>query len=189
MIRTGSASVSVHTRACVLICPWGSLMSTHLMCTGGLPQRYQTAVSDVISSVRSGPSFQGMDRRIHDTSGRSRSCPGDGSRCPLTRGRPICPGSLGGAGSKRAASSLSLLMKMTGSGSDWQLCSSLSAAYPPSETTTIVRSGSHRCNWKIICRAQSVIFLCGRPILRWYLSGGARAVSTGSAHVRLAKGM
>lgn len=64
-----------------------------------------------------------------------------------------------------------------------------SAAYPISVTTTMVRSGSHRRSWKIICRAQSVIFLCGRPILWWYLSDGARAVSTGSAQVRLAKGM
>ena len=39
---------------------------------------------------------------------------GHGSRRPFRRGLHICPGTLGGAGAKSAASSLSLLMKATG---------------------------------------------------------------------------
>ena len=163
MIRKGSASVSVQTSACVLIWQSGSLISTHLICTGGLPQRYQTAVSDVISSVRAGPSFHGTDTRLQDTSGLSRSSMGEGSRFPFRRGLPICPGTLSGAGSKSAASSLSLLMNVTGWRRDWQLCRSSRAAYPMSVTTTMLRSGSQRRSWIIIWRAQSVIFLCGRP--------------------------
>ena len=117
-------------------------MSTHLMCTGGRPHRYQTAVSDVISRMRAGPSFHSTETRHQNTLGLSRSSMGEGSRFPFRRGLPICLGSLGGAGSKSAASSLSLLMNVTGWRRDWQLCRSSSAAYPMSVTTTMRRSGS-----------------------------------------------
>ena len=47
--------VSVQTSACVLVWRSESLTGTYLICTGGPLQRYQTAVSDLISSVRAVP--------------------------------------------------------------------------------------------------------------------------------------
>ena len=38
--------------------PWGSRISAQRMRTGGLPERYQTAVWEVSSTVRVAPSYQ-----------------------------------------------------------------------------------------------------------------------------------
>ena len=58
-IRVGSAAGSVQSRACGAKEPWGSRISTQRMGTGGLPERYQTAVREVSSTVRVAPVIPG----------------------------------------------------------------------------------------------------------------------------------
>ena len=60
------------------------------------------------------PVLPGYGDTTPGSSGSSRRSMGEGSRRPFRRGLPICPGILGGAGSKRATSSLSPLMNVTG---------------------------------------------------------------------------
>ena len=56
------------------------------MGTGGLPERYQTAVCEVSSTVRVVPSYQAADTSTHDTVGKSRSAFSAGSRRPFSGG-------------------------------------------------------------------------------------------------------
>ena len=51
--RRISAEQSLGSKA-----PWGSRASTQQMVTGGLPERYQTAVCEVSSTMRVVPSYQ-----------------------------------------------------------------------------------------------------------------------------------
>ena len=57
-IWVGSAAGLVHSKAWGSKVPWGSRISTQRMRTGGLPERYQTAVWEVSSTVRVVPSYQ-----------------------------------------------------------------------------------------------------------------------------------
>ena len=57
--------------------------------TGGLPERYQTAVCEVSSTVRVVPLYQAADTSTHDTVGKSRSAFSAGSRRPFSGGRPF----------------------------------------------------------------------------------------------------
>ena len=57
-IWIGSAEESVQRRAWGSKAPWGSRISTQRMDTAGFPERYQTAVWEVSSTVRVVPLYQ-----------------------------------------------------------------------------------------------------------------------------------
>ena len=69
--------------------PCGSRTKTQRRDTGGLPERYQTAVWDVSSTVRVVPSYQAAGTSIHDTAGKSGSAFSAGSRRSFSGGRPL----------------------------------------------------------------------------------------------------
>ena len=70
-ICVGSADGSVQSKAWGVNSLCGSRTKTQRRGTGGLPERYQTAVCDVSSTVRVVPSYQAADTLIHDTAGKS----------------------------------------------------------------------------------------------------------------------
>jgi hypothetical protein len=87
-------------------------------------------------------------------------CDRVGRRLPFSRGRPVCRGGRGGAGSYRAASSRRRVRPQLGLGK-WQMrYNKVITAKLLSVTTTRGRSGSQRRTTRNICRAQSVSFLC-----------------------------
>ena len=59
------------------------------MRTGGLPERYHTAVWEVSSTVRVVPSYQATDTQAQVTSAWSRSVFNGGRRGPFSGGRPF----------------------------------------------------------------------------------------------------
>ena len=56
-ICVGSADGSVQSKAWGVNSPWGSRTKTQRRGTGGLPERYQTAVCEVSPNVRVVPSY------------------------------------------------------------------------------------------------------------------------------------
>ena len=72
--------------------PWGSRISTQRMRTGGLPERYQTAVWEVSSTARVMPSYQATSALAQVTSVCSRRTFSGGRRGPCNGGRPFWPG-------------------------------------------------------------------------------------------------
>ena len=91
-IWVGSAAGSVHSKAWVAKAPWGSRINTQRMRTGGLPERYHTAVWEVSSTARVVPSYQATVALAHVTSACPRSVFNGGRRAPFSGGRPFCPG-------------------------------------------------------------------------------------------------
>ncbi len=73
-IWVGSADGSVHSKAWVAKEPLGSRISTQRMRTGGLPERYQTAVWEVSSTVRVAPSYQATATLAQVTRGLVKEC-------------------------------------------------------------------------------------------------------------------
>ena len=69
--------------------PWGSRINTQRMVTGGLPERYQTAVWEVSSTMRVAPSYQATAATVQGTWSWSRSDFRDGRRAPFNAGRPF----------------------------------------------------------------------------------------------------
>ena len=158
-MSVGTISRSVQKNACGSFLPSGSRTSTHRMGVGGLPLRYQRAVSDMISSTLFSASYQ-RDTMIfvQYASGVVRKLSGLGSASPLTRGRPnFCD--LGGD-VKRLASSLNQLIRVACE--RMELASSWVAKLL-SPTKMTLRSGSQRMIWSMPCLAQSVSFLCLKP--------------------------
>ena len=78
-IWVGSAAGSVHSKAWVAKAPWGSRISTQRMRTGGLPERYQTAVWEVSSTVRVAPLYQATATLAQVAWGWSRRAFSEGS--------------------------------------------------------------------------------------------------------------
>ena len=72
--------------------PWGSRISTQRMRTGGLPERYQTAVWEVSSTARVMPSYQATAALAQVTSVCARKTCSGGRRGPFNGGRPFWPG-------------------------------------------------------------------------------------------------
>ena len=66
----------------------GIAVSTQRMRTGGLPERYQTAVYDVSSTVRVVPSYQATATLAQVTWGWSRRAFSEGRRAPFSGGQP-----------------------------------------------------------------------------------------------------
>ena len=66
-IWVGSADGSVQSRAWGSKTPRGSRISTQRMVTAGLPERYQTAVCEVSSTMRVVPSYQAMAAMVQAT--------------------------------------------------------------------------------------------------------------------------
>ena len=62
------------------------------MRTGGLPERYQTAVWEVSSTARVMPSYQATSALAQVTSVCSRKTFSGGRRGPFNGGRPFWPG-------------------------------------------------------------------------------------------------
>ena len=91
-ICAGSTARSVHSRACVANSPWGSRTKTQRRGTGGLPERYQTAVCEVSSTVRVVPLYQATAAVVQDRPGWSTSNFSAVSRRPFSGGRPFRPG-------------------------------------------------------------------------------------------------
>ena len=88
-ICVGSADGSVQSKAWGVNSPWGSRTKTQRRGTGGLPERYQTAVCEVSPNVRVVPSYQAADTVAQDTVGKSRSVFSAGSRRPFSGVRPF----------------------------------------------------------------------------------------------------
>ena len=65
--------------------PWGSRINTQRMRTGGLPERYQTAVWEVSSTVRVVPSYQATVVLAQVAWGWSRRAFSGGRRAPFQR--------------------------------------------------------------------------------------------------------
>ena len=91
-LRRVHGQVSAQQSLCDEFALGGSLTKTERRGTGGLPERYQTAVCDVSSTVQVAPSYQATDTSTHDTVGKSRSAFSVGSRRPFSGGRPFRPG-------------------------------------------------------------------------------------------------
>ena len=79
-IRVGCCAGSVQCRACGAKDPWGSRISTQRMGTGDLPERYQTAVWEVSSTVRVAPSYQANAALAQVVWGWSRRVLSEGRR-------------------------------------------------------------------------------------------------------------
>src|SRR5215207_4024304 len=100
MIRPGSASRSVHSKAWVSNSSCGSRIRTQRRGTAGKPVLYQMALSDLIFMVRPPPPYQLLTvMGIQAILGSSTTAERFGRREPFRRGLPICPGLRGGAGS------------------------------------------------------------------------------------------
>jgi hypothetical protein len=99
-ICSGSASRSVHRRGWGLNRPSGSRIRTQRMGTAGKPVEYHTAVLEAISIVRCPLPYQlAILAGSQTVLGFSATAERLGSRSPLRRGLPRCPGRRGGAGS------------------------------------------------------------------------------------------
>src|SRR5215216_5918021 len=99
-IFCGSASRSVHRRAWVLKSPSGSRTKTQRTGTANKPVEYHTAVAETISTARSPLPYQlAISAASQTVVGSSATTERLGSRSPLRRGLPFCPGRRGGAGS------------------------------------------------------------------------------------------
>src|SRR5262249_53002396 len=102
------------------------------------------------------------------------------------RGRPVCPGSRGGAGAHRCASKRK---RATTVASGRTAARKSKAAYARSPTLTSSRSGGQRWTRRMSWRAQRVSGLKRRPPRRAYRWEGAKALRDGSAQVVPAQGM
>ena len=74
------------------------------MMTGGLPERYQTAVWKVSSTMRVVPSYHATAATVQLTSACSSSVFSAGCRGPFNAGRPVRRGDRGGEGGVQAQS-------------------------------------------------------------------------------------
>jgi hypothetical protein len=100
MIRSGSASSLVHSRAWVSNSPLGSRIKTQRSGTAGKPLLYQSAVAEATSTLRSPSPYQSaIVIGIQAVFGSSATAESLGRREPFTRGLPSCPRRRGGAGS------------------------------------------------------------------------------------------
>jgi hypothetical protein len=102
MIRSGSVSRSVHSKAWVsnFFSSCGSRISTQRNGPAGKPVEYQIAVVETISTTRSVPPYQLLTvMGIQVVFGSSTIAERFGRREPLRRGLPIFLGLRGGAGS------------------------------------------------------------------------------------------
>jgi len=124
----------------------GSLTSTQRIGRGGVPVRYHSGVSEVISSFFSCLRPYQEDTVIvcHGVAGSESRVFSLGNGAPFCAGRPTARAWLCGAGAKRLASSRSRLMKVARLSMAWV---SSWTAKVLSPTKTMSRPGNQRQSW------------------------------------------